>query len=342
MRVAAIALLALASPAMAEVPSASAACWDVPAPQTVQEAVIVAQNASERAARPGRRGTPAMLALSDGRLKAAYGAGLIVGWGETANRPDFAVVTAVGTSALIAPFAFLGGTGDRAIADIFACGAPNMQGMAQNAASHLTDVVIEQIAARHRAGARLFIALPGSAARPETVWDFGVIAASRHRDAADLMARLLLAAVDLTTYVDPDTSPVKAGTKVVRNPQLRRAGAGEPFLSTPGLKAPPVPTFLIHNGIVFADEGEEFAAVQASKPGAAPAGAWLLPAYDFFSAAHGEGAPTLIASPRAHMNIQTQQSAFDMKYMRALFLHSYRQGRMRREWRSTLIDYAAQ
>jgi hypothetical protein len=341
MRVAAIALLALASPGLAEVPSTSAGCWEVPTAQTVQEAVIVAQNESERVARASRRGTPAMLALSDGRLKAAYGAGLIVGWGETVNRPEFAVVTAVGTSALIAPFAFLGRAGDRAIADIFACGAPSMQGMAQNAASHLTESVIQQIAARHRAGGRLFIAIPGSAARPETVWDFGIIAASRHRDAASLMARLLAAAVDLTTYVDPDTSPVKAGTKVVRNPELRRAGAGEPFLSAPSLKAPPVPMFLIHNGVVFADEGEEFAAARMSKPSAGPADAWLVPAYDLFSA-RDESAPTLIASPRAHMNIQTQQSDFDMTYMRALFLHSYRQGRMRREWRSTLIDYAAQ
>jgi hypothetical protein len=38
------------------------------------------------------------------------------------------------------------------------------------------------------------------------------------------------------------------------------------------------------------------------------------------------------------MNIQPQQSAFDLTYMRALFLDAYRQGRMRREWRSTLVD----
>ncbi len=38
------------------------------------------------------------------------------------------------------------------------------------------------------------------------------------------------------------------------------------------------------------------------------------------------------------MNIEPQQSAFDLTYMRALFLHAYRRGRMSREWRATLVD----
>jgi hypothetical protein len=342
MRRTALALLVLASAAILNGPATQAAapsrCWKAPQPQTVQEAVIAAQNQASLAARAKSTGPAAMLALSDGRLKSAYGAGLLVGWGETGGRPDFAVVTAVGMSALLAPFAFLGSEGDGAIADIFACDASNLQEMAERAASYLDANVVEKIARRHEAGARLLVALPGSAARGETVWDLGAIAASRHPEARRQISAILRAAVDLTTFIDPETMPVSAGLAAVRNPALRRVGAGEAFLSAPSLRKPAAPTYLIHNGVLFPDESEEYASAQAIQPAAALTDIWLVPAYDLFTAAQRWQSPMLIASPRPYMNIQSQQSAFDLSYMRALFLDAYRQGRMRREWRSKLID----
>jgi hypothetical protein len=342
MRRTALALLVLASAAILNGPATQAAapsrCWKAPQPQTVQEAVIAAQNQASLAARAKSTGPAAMLALSDGRLKSAYGAGLLVGWGETGGRPDFAVVTAVGMSALLAPFAFLGSEGDGAIADIFACDASNLQEMAERAASYLDANVVEKIARRHEAGARLLVALPGSAARGETVWDLGAIAASRHPEARRQISAILRAAVDLTTFIDPETMPVSAGLAAVRNPALRRVGAGEAFLSAPSLRKPAAPTYLIHNGVLFPDESEEYASAQAIQPAAALTDIWLVPAYDLFTAAQRWQSPMLIASPRPYMNIQSQQSAFDLSYMRALFLDAYRQGRMRREWRSNLID----
>jgi hypothetical protein len=342
MRRTALALLVLASAAILNGPAAQAAahsrCWKAPQPQTVQEAVIAAQNQANLAARSRSTGPAGMLALSDGRLKSAYGAGLLVGWGETGTRPNFAVVTAVGMSALLAPFAFLGSEGDGAIADIFACDASSLQEMAERAASYLNSDLVEKIARRHETGARLLVALPGSAARRETVWDLGAIAASRHPEARRQISTILLAAVDLTTFIDPEAMPVSAGLAAVRNPALRRVGAGEAFLSAPSLRKPAAPTYLIHNGVLFPDEGEEYAAAQALQPAAAQTDIWLVPAYDLFTAAQRWQSPMLIASPRPYMNIQSQQSAFDLPYMRALFLDAYRQGRMRREWRSKFIE----
>lgn len=317
-------------------------CWRPPQARTVEEAVIVAQNEANVAARQGLAAAPGMLALSDGRLKTAYSAGLIVGWGETGKRPAFSVVTAVGMSALLAPFAFIGRDGDGAIADIFACDAAGLEEMAARAIAYLDGGAIAQIARRHEAGARLLVALPGSAARRETVWDLGAIAAGGRDDAAELIGTILRASVDLTTYVDPQTASVKAGVMATRNPALRQIGAGEAFLSTPSLRAPEAPTYLIHNGVLFADEAEAYAAAHGEERSAAPAELWLLPAHDLFVAAHQWRRPVLIASPRAHMNIQTQQSAFDLPYMRALFLEAFRQGRMSREWRETVVDLRSQ
>lgn len=316
------------------------ACWKAPPARTVEEAVIVAQNQANAAARTAP--SAATLALSDGRLKAAYGAGLLVGWGETEKRPDFAVVTAVGMSALLAPYAFVGRDGDSAIADVFACEAASLEEMAARAASYLDARMLERIAQRHQAGARLLVALPGSAARPETVWDIGAIAASRHPGATRLIASILRASVDYTTHIDPLTTPVKAGSAVTRNPEFRRAGAGEAFLSMRAPGAPHDATYLIHNGVLFADEGEEYAAARAARGGASrEEDLWLRPAYDFFTSAQQWRSQLLIASPRPYMNIQPPQSAFDAAYMRALFLDAYRRGRMSREWRTTFVDSKA-
>ena len=49
-----------------------------------------------------------VLALSGGGAEGAFGAGLLVGWTEAGNRPEFSVVSGTSSGALIAPFAFLG------------------------------------------------------------------------------------------------------------------------------------------------------------------------------------------------------------------------------------------
>lgn len=53
-----------------------------------------------------------LLAMSGGGDKGAFGAGFLVGWGQSADasyrRPEFDAVTGVSTGALLAPFAFLG------------------------------------------------------------------------------------------------------------------------------------------------------------------------------------------------------------------------------------------
>jgi hypothetical protein len=173
-------------------------CWSAPPSQTVEEALKVAANPTPegRLRLTASRGDDRdVLFLSGGGLKAAYAAGLLVGWGETGNRPRFAAITAVGMSALVAPFAFIGPAGDAIIADIFNCAAGDLNGMAERAVSYIDSGVLEAIAREHDAGRRLFIALTGSPARAEAVWDIGRLAASRHPAAADLVRQVLLAAV---------------------------------------------------------------------------------------------------------------------------------------------------
>src|SRR4029453_1120329 len=49
-----------------------------------------------------------MLLISGGGENGAYGAGVLCGWSESGERPEFDVVTGVSTGGLIGPLAFLG------------------------------------------------------------------------------------------------------------------------------------------------------------------------------------------------------------------------------------------
>lgn len=334
----------LAGPASAaDDPGAVASgCWSTPVAQTLEELATIVANQQRRNAQRVRTAptTRSILALSnpDSRLKAAYGAGLLVGWGETGYRPDFSVVTAVGMSALVAPFAFLGEKGDRRIADLFACEAASFEEIAERAAAYIDAETLQEIARKHESGARLLVALPGSAARPETTWDLGAIAASRHPAAQRYIRSILLAAVDLAAFVHPATMPIEAGAVVERNLILREVGAGEPFLSAGKVQAPSA-TYLIHSGVLFPDEAKSYAEARqkAVKEGIARPHRSVVSAYDFFLAAGALRAEMHIASPRPYLAIRPQ-SGFDMSYIRALFLDTYRHGRMSREWRRSFVD----
>src|SRR6516164_9345983 len=66
-----------------------------------------------------------LLALSGGGEDGAFGAGLLVGWSEHGDRPQFKIVTGASTGALAAPFAFLGSEYDEALKKIYTQTRPN-------------------------------------------------------------------------------------------------------------------------------------------------------------------------------------------------------------------------
>lgn len=311
-------------------------CWSTPQPETVEEALKVAENPpAGKRMRPAREGGERdVLLLSDGELKAAYGAGLLMGWGETGNRPQFVAVTAVGISVLIAPFAFIGPAGDQMIANIFNCNTNSLVGMSERAASELNSGVLEAIAREHESGRRLLVALPGSAARAEVVWDLGRLAASRHASAAALFRKILLAAADQHTFVDPTDAPAAAGQVVERNFTFRKPGAGEAFLfphEIAQISGGDTRYYLIHNGSVFPDESADY--IRAYATGGDPQTRELLPAYEIIRHSAATGSRFRFASIKLRL-WPAPEAQFDMAYVKAVFMHTYRQGRMDKEWKS--------
>lgn len=312
-------------------------CWSSPSPETVEEALKVAQNPAprERRQRATHDGTgPDLLLLSGGTLKAAYAAGLLVGWEQTGLRPRFGAITAAGMSALIAPFVFIGPAGDQIIADIFNCTSTDLIGLAGRAASYLDDDVLNAIAREHEGGRRLLIALTGSAARAEVVWDIGRLATSRHADTAPLARQILLAAVDQHSFVDPKGAPTGAGETTARNFTFRVPGAGEPFLFPPDvaqISGTGARTYLIHNAVLFTDESADYIRGRNSADHAEARA--ILPAYDIVRHLQATGGGFRFASIKERLGL-IPLAQFDMDYLKALFLHAFRRGRMGEEWTS--------
>jgi hypothetical protein len=172
------------------------------------------EQAADRLALPrAQRGGEAfdMLALSGGAAGGAYGAGVLVGLGESGRRPNFGIVTGVSTGALLAPFAFLGSAWDSRLADAYTgghaagrFGVTALSGVLEGgllSAESLDGLIapfidagmLEAIAAEHRRGRRLLVATTDLDSQRPAIWDMGEIAC-RGGEAAVAMFRLVLAA----------------------------------------------------------------------------------------------------------------------------------------------------
>lgn len=162
-----------------------------------------------------------ILALSGGGADGAFGAGVLVGWTEHGDRPQFEVVTGVSTGALMAPFAFIGQAGDAELAKTFTDGRSDrvmearwlmsiygpgvfrQRPLRDLIAASVTPDLLDQIAEGHRAGRRLFIATTSLDIQGQVIWDMGALAASDRPDRLALFIDLLTASASIPGVFPP-------------------------------------------------------------------------------------------------------------------------------------------
>jgi hypothetical protein len=146
------------------------------------------------------RGSPNILALSAGGEDGAFGAGVLTGWTQRGDRPEFDVVTGVSTGALMAPFAFLGPDRDdalrriyttysgedilenRGLSGVFSDALASSKPMERVIERHLPGSLIDKIAEEWRTGRRLFVVTSNLDTRRAMVWDMGAIADARQHE----------------------------------------------------------------------------------------------------------------------------------------------------------------
>lgn len=172
------------------------------------------------------------LALSGGGPDGAFGAGLLTGWTERGDRPEFDTVTGISTGALIAPFAFLGTEYDYALKEIYTnystddllesayfsavfggSAATDTKGFRRLIEQYVTPELVEKIAEAHRQGRLLLIGTTNLDASRPVVWNIGEIAASGHPDATNLIRDVMRASASIPAVFPPVLIPVQVGNQ---------------------------------------------------------------------------------------------------------------------------------
>ena len=175
------------------------------------------------------QGDVALLALSGGGADGAFGAGILNGWSQTKQRPEFTIVSGVSTGALIAPFAFLGPAYDAVLREMYTSGYAEEfvraahygnalfgTGLisADNAKTIISRFIdqrlIDEIAREHRKGRRLLVVTTNLDAQRPVVWDLGAIAASGRADARSVFSDVLTASASFPVAFSPVLINVEA------------------------------------------------------------------------------------------------------------------------------------
>jgi hypothetical protein len=164
-----------------------------------------------------------MLALSGGQEDGAFGAGLLVGWSEHGDRPQFKIVTGTSTGALAAPFAFLGseydwalrkiytetGEGDVIKSQRFLLSAMNNDSLMDNSAlaksidKYLDATILDRIAEEYEKGRLLLVSTTNLDTGKLVIWNIGAIAASGHPRRLNLVRKVLLASAAIPGIFPP-------------------------------------------------------------------------------------------------------------------------------------------
>ena len=173
------------------------------------------------------------LVLSGGGAKGAYGAGLLNGWTESGNRPEFSIVTGVSTGAIIAPFAYLGPKYDHFLTEFYTTYSTKdlvrpiglgsiLTGIIGGSsvadpkplkgliAKYITPRFLREVAAEYESGRYLLIGTTNLDAQRPVIWNMGEIAKRGDEKALELFRSIILASTSIPGAFPPVLINVEA------------------------------------------------------------------------------------------------------------------------------------
>lgn len=299
------------------------------------------------------RASDPWLVLSGGGENGAFAAGLLAGWSERGDRPDFGVITGVSTGALIAPFAFVGPQADEALkqnyteisaADVFEFGGTrdsltDTWPLKERIERSVTPALLKAVAAEHAKGRRLLIATTQVDSERPTLWDMGAIAtlnANGDPRALKLFREIVLASTAVPGVFPPVLIPARSGDKTFEE-MHDDGGAMGPFFLAPAaavagetrLILPTSRVYLVVNNRLEPDfqmAGRSVLSVLGRTMSAAIKAQTRAALALTRSYAQRTGLDLQVAliDPRF---TQTSERPFDRPYMQALFAHGRALGR---------------
>ena len=298
------------------------------------------------------------LSISGGGDNGAFGSGLLIGWAEAGDRPEFQVVTGISTGALIAPFAFLGTEYDKQLREVYTTvsaddvfsqrwmiGALFDDAMADTTplwgliSRYIDEPLLAAIAREYQKGRLLLIGTSNLDAQRANIWNIGAIAASGHPDALDLVRKILRASSAIPGAFQPVLIDVELDGKKYQELHVDGGAIAQMFLYPPSIDIEKIAerdrtAYLIRN----AREDPEWSEVEPRTMSIAGRAISTL--------IHASGANDLLriyfVTQRDHVDynlafIGSDFSAprtgeFDKAYMNALFDYAYQQARHGYPW----------
>lgn len=190
------------------------------------------------------------LSISGGGDDGAFSAGLLTGWSERGDRPNFNLVTGVSTGALIAPFAFLGPDYDYVVKHVYTevnqedvfiddglLGALFSDSIADTTPlyklikQYVTAELLKKIADEYNANNRwLLIATTNLDAGMPTLWNMGKLASVGTPEALELFRKILLASSAVPGAFPPVMIDVEVDGKHYQEMHVDGGASMEVFL----------------------------------------------------------------------------------------------------------------
>lgn len=168
-----------------------------------------------------------VIAFSGGGELGAFGAGIVTGWTERGDRPDFATVTGVSTGSILALFTFLGPDYDDELTEIYTTydtkdllttrilpavfGAPainSASGYRRLIDRYIDQAVLDRLAERAAEGRRLVVVSTDLDREQPVHWDLTALARSGHPDALTLLRDIIQASSAIPVIFPPVMIPV--------------------------------------------------------------------------------------------------------------------------------------
>jgi hypothetical protein len=197
----------------------------------------------------------AYLSLSGGGDRGAFSAGFLNGWTASGTRPQFKLVTGVSTGALIAPFAFLGPGYDATLKAMFTSvsqkdivaqrffysvflqdALADTTPLARLLKLHVTQELVDAIAAEYAKGRLLFLGTTNLDARRPVVWNVTKIAASGRPESIELLRKIMLASAAIPGAFPPVMFDVEANGKTYEEMHVDGGATTQVFVYWAGVR----------------------------------------------------------------------------------------------------------
>ena len=310
--------------------------------------------------------TANFLSLSGGGDDGAFGAGLLIGWTASGQRPEFKIVTGVSTGGLIAPFAYLGPAYDpqlRAVftgvsqkdilesrflvSAVFDDALADTSPLFKLISRYVNEQMMADIASAYGRGRLLIIGTTNIDLQRPVLWNIGAIAASHDPGALDLIRRIMLASASIPGAFPPVLFDVKANGQPFQEMHVDGGVVAQAFLypinlqlradsKKIGIERERV-AYVIRNGRLdpeWANTSRRFISISGRAVATMIHYSGVNDIVRMYAQTQRDGVAFHLAYIKPDFRaVHTED--FDPTYMQALFDYGYQQGQGGNPWRTS-------